>query len=160
LPIKLKIIKDICLGTAWLHGYKIIHRDLKPANILLDEHWNAKICDFGLSEIKKNTIGKNEQRVIRGSYYWMSPEALMARPVDEKTDIYAIGIIIWQLMTVNNIPLPQYNSSSDLTEGVTEGVRPIFEKKTNSKINKKFDGKMLGYRKRKKTFSPRVHENF
>jgi len=54
LPLKLKICKDICLGTAWLHSKNIIHRDLKPANILVDEHWNAKICDFGLSEIKKS----------------------------------------------------------------------------------------------------------
>jgi len=54
--LKLKICKDLCLGTAFIHGNKIIHRDLKPANILLDENWNAKICDFGLSKIKKMLI--------------------------------------------------------------------------------------------------------
>jgi serine/threonine protein kinase len=52
---KVKMLKDIALGMNWLHCSKpaIIHRDLKPTNVLVDEHWNMKICDFGLSAINR-----------------------------------------------------------------------------------------------------------
>jgi len=127
------------LGTAWLHGNKIIHRDLKPANILLDEHWNAKICDFGLSDIKKNTDGHHEdldsKGRIRGSYFWMSPEALLAKEVDERTDVFAIGIIIWQIMTIKTDVYPQYENAHDLTQGVAfNSVRPIIPKNISPPI--------------------------
>jgi len=139
LPLKLKISKDICLGTAWLHGNKIIHRDLKPANILIDEHWNAKICDFGLSDIKKNTDGHKEdldsKGRIRGSYFWMSPEALLARETDERTDVYAIGIIIWQIMTTETDVYPQYDNARDLTRGVAvDNTRPEIPKTLSPSI--------------------------
>jgi len=131
LPLKLKICKDICLGTAWLHSKNIIHRDLKPANILVDEHWNAKICDFGLSEIKKSAEehGPKKKTRITGSYFWMSPEALSAREVDERTDVFAIGIIIWQIMTTQTDVYPQYNDATALTKGVAvDGIIPDTKK--------------------------------
>jgi len=126
LPLKFKISKDICQGTEWLHGKKIIHRDLKPANVLLDEYWNAKICDFGLSDIKKNI----DPTRIRGSYPWMSPEALQ-KPgeIDERTDVYSIGIIIWQIMTGKSEIYPGYENSQEFAQAIClDAMRPEIKK--------------------------------
>eukprot|EP01124_Arcella_intermedia_P025180 TRINITY_DN4445_c0_g1_i1.p1 TRINITY_DN4445_c0_g1~~TRINITY_DN4445_c0_g1_i1.p1 ORF type:complete len:490 (-),score=99.88 TRINITY_DN4445_c0_g1_i1:511-1980(-) len=102
VPIKemLQISIDIAKGMAWLHQFKpqpIIHKDLKPTNIMLDSKGNAKIIDFGLSEVQKQR--EMENRRFAGSASWMSPEMLLGKSYTEKIDVYAYGIILWQIFT-------------------------------------------------------------
>ncbi|CAI9089140.1 OLC1v1023651C1 [Oldenlandia corymbosa var. corymbosa] len=93
--IRKKIISDIAKGLAYLHeecSPKIIHLDIKPENILLDETFNAKISDFGLSKL----IEKDQSRVIttmRGTPGYLAPEWLSAA-ITEKVDVYSFGIVM------------------------------------------------------------------
>jgi hypothetical protein len=84
-------------GMAYLHGGKppVLHRDLKSANLLLDESYNTKVCDFGLSRLKAQTRSMTGNC---GTVQWMAPEVLANRKYDEKADVYSFGIILWELL--------------------------------------------------------------
>ncbi|OIT36407.1 PREDICTED: G-type lectin S-receptor-like serine/threonine-protein kinase SD2-5 [Nicotiana attenuata] len=94
-----KIISDIAKGLAYLHedcSQKIIHLDIKPQNILLDQHLNAKISDFGLSKL----IEKDKSKVVtrmRGTPGYLAPEWLSSI-ITEKVDVYAFGIVLLELL--------------------------------------------------------------
>ncbi|CAI9089143.1 OLC1v1023653C1, partial [Oldenlandia corymbosa var. corymbosa] len=97
--IRKNIITDIAKGLAYLHeecSPKIIHLDIKPENILLDENFNAKISDFGLSKL----IEKDQSRVIttmRGTPGYLAPEWLSAA-ITEKADVYSFGIVMLEII--------------------------------------------------------------
>ncbi|XP_022775877.1 LOW QUALITY PROTEIN: G-type lectin S-receptor-like serine/threonine-protein kinase SD2-5 [Durio zibethinus] len=94
-----KIILDIAKGLAYLHedcNQKIIHLDIKPQNILLDENFNAKVSDFGLSKL----IGRDQSQVIttmRGTPGYMAPEWLSS-VITEKADVYSFGIVVLEIL--------------------------------------------------------------
>ena len=108
-----KIALDILYALEHAHSYSskstpsgIIHRDIKPANILLDKHGTAKVADFGLVKIlggDPDTVTKRvtltAEGVILGTYDFMSPEQKAGKPVDHRTDIYAVGVIIYSMLT-------------------------------------------------------------
>jgi tRNA A-37 threonylcarbamoyl transferase component Bud32 len=95
---RLKIMKDVAKGVAFLHGCRppIIHRDLKSHNVLLDEHWNCKLCDFGLARLK--SLNSDMSRV--GTPQWMAPEVLREEQYTEKADVYSFGVLVWELVTL------------------------------------------------------------
>jgi len=97
---KLKWAKDVAQGMNWLHCSKppIIHRDLKPSNLLVDENWTVKVCDFGLSAVKR-TEKLQDNGVAPGTPLWMSPEVLRGQPLNEKSDVYSFGIVLWEIIT-------------------------------------------------------------
>ncbi|KAL8506027.1 hypothetical protein ACS0TY_017037 [Phlomoides rotata] len=94
-----KIILDIAKGLAYLHEeclQKIIHLDIKPQNILLDEHFNAKLGDFGLSKL----IDRNQSKVVttmRGTPGYLAPEWLKSA-ITEKVDVYSFGVVILEIV--------------------------------------------------------------
>ena len=90
----IEISLDIALGMNYLHGQKILHCDLKSSNILLDERFNVKLGDFGLSKTKRKFHGrKNFKRV--GTPHWMAPEIMREEEYDEYSDVYSYGMILW-----------------------------------------------------------------
>ncbi|XVF11707.1 hypothetical protein REPUB_Repub08aG0050900 [Reevesia pubescens] len=97
--IRKKIILDIAKGLAYLHeecNQKIVHLDIKPQNILLDENFNAKVSDFGLSKL----IGRDQSQVIttmRGTPGYMAPEWLSS-VITEKVDVYSFGIVVLEIL--------------------------------------------------------------
>ncbi|KAL8510778.1 hypothetical protein ACS0TY_017554 [Phlomoides rotata] len=99
-----KIILDIAKGLAYLHEdcrQKIIHLDIKPQNILLDEHYNAKLADFGLSKL----IDRDQSQVVttmRGTPGYLAPEWLSA-VITEKVDVYSFGVVILEIVSGRKI---------------------------------------------------------
>jgi serine/threonine protein kinase len=100
------IVLNILSALETAHERGIIHRDIKPANILLDKDGTAKVADFGLVKIlggedrtatKKVTL--TVEGLVLGTYDFMSPEQKAGKPVDFRTDIYAIGVIIYSMLT-------------------------------------------------------------
>ncbi|PON96437.1 Mitogen-activated protein kinase kinase kinase [Trema orientale] len=96
---KLKMLRDICRGLMCIHRMKIVHRDLKSANCLVNKHWTVKICDFGLSRIMTETPMKDSSSA--GTPEWMAPELIRNEPFSEKCDIFSLGVIMWELCTLN-----------------------------------------------------------
>ncbi|XP_004505487.1 serine/threonine-protein kinase EDR1 isoform X1 [Cicer arietinum] len=96
---RLKMLRDICRGLMHIHRMKIIHRDVKSANCLVDKHWTVKICDFGLSRIVTDSPMRDSSSA--GTPEWMAPELIRNEPFTEKCDIFSLGVIMWELCTLN-----------------------------------------------------------
>ncbi|KAL7211624.1 hypothetical protein ACSBR2_014472 [Camellia fascicularis] len=96
---RVKIICDICRGLMCIHRMKIAHRDLKSANCLVDKHWTVKICDFGLSRVLTTRPMRDVSSA--GTPEWMAPELIRNERFTEKCDIFSLGVIIWELCTLN-----------------------------------------------------------
>ncbi|RAL47659.1 hypothetical protein DM860_017635 [Cuscuta australis] len=98
-PLRMKIALDVARGLEYLHERcypTVIHRNLKSSNILLDNNFNAKISDFGLSITGAN-INKSNAK-ISGSQGYVAPEYLLDGKLSDKTDVYAFGIILLELL--------------------------------------------------------------
>ncbi|KAL9146225.1 hypothetical protein ABFS82_13G096300 [Erythranthe guttata] len=96
---RLKMLSDICRGLTTIHRMKIVHRDLKSANCLVNKHWTVKICDFGLSRVLTTRPIKDSSSA--GTPEWMAPELIRNEPFTEKCDIFSLGVIMWELCTLN-----------------------------------------------------------
>lgn len=96
------LAKQICQGLAEAHHWGVIHRDLKPQNIMIDREGNAKIMDFGISRTTSGP-GITETGVIIGTPEYMSPEQVEAGETDQRSDIYALGVILYE-MTTGHVP--------------------------------------------------------
>ena len=94
----ISIAKQICEGLAEAHGLGIVHRDLKPSNIMLDDNGNARIMDFGIARPIKGK-GITGSGVMIGTPEYMSPEQVEAKEVDRRSDIYSLGIIMYEMLT-------------------------------------------------------------
>jgi len=91
-----EIARQICAGLAAAHDRGVIHRDLKPANIMLDGAGKVRITDFGLAGIAANLQGAE---IRAGTPAYMAPEQLGGREVTAKSDIYSIGLILYEILT-------------------------------------------------------------
>lgn len=87
------IARQLCAGLAAAHERGVLHRDLKPANVMLDEAGKVRLMDFGLA-----TVGAVED-VRVGTPAYMAPEQLLGRGVTERSDIYALGLVLYELFT-------------------------------------------------------------
>lgn len=98
LPAAIRILSQICDGLHAIHEAGIVHRDLKPDNILLTRTEIVKIADFGISAAD-STTNRSAQDSISGSLNYLSPEYVMSGEYDVRSDIYAIGVIAYELTT-------------------------------------------------------------
>jgi tRNA A-37 threonylcarbamoyl transferase component Bud32 len=120
-PTRLGVVKGIALGLAYLHSQEpapILHRDLKSSNVLIDESWNAKICDFGLARMKQ----ENATMTRCGTPAWIAPEVILRERYTEKADIYSLGIVMWEVAT-RKLPFAGENLARAAFD-VVEGKRP------------------------------------
>jgi serine/threonine-protein kinase len=94
-----EIVKQIALALSFAHKNHIIHRDVKPHNVLITREGTAKITDFGIAKaVNAGTIVGNTGTIM-GSVHYFSPEQARGGYVDEKSDIYSLGIVLYELIT-------------------------------------------------------------
>ena len=94
------VLRGICRGMAVAHRAGIVHRDLKPANVLLGEDDLVKIVDFGLAAAgTRGDLGLTRTGLILGTPYYIAPEQAQGGTVDPRTDIYSLGVIMYEMLT-------------------------------------------------------------
>jgi serine/threonine-protein kinase len=91
------VVAQLCEAMAFAHEKKIVHRDIKTANIMWTRDHKAKIMDFGLAKVIEEV--RNHTTVVSGTPYYMSPEQTLGKNVDHRTDIYSLGVTIFELAT-------------------------------------------------------------
>ena len=125
---KLILIYGIASALSYLHNHDIIHRDLKPENILIDEFYFPKVADFGFSKGGPNDSQnpKTISGTIKGTPLYMSPEIWRKSEYTKSSDIYAFGIVMYEIMTLER----PFNTIGifDLMQTIAKGNRPEFTK--------------------------------
>jgi serine/threonine-protein kinase len=92
-----EIARDICEALAYAHHQNVIHRDVKPGNIIVSDRGTAKLMDFGISKVLE--VGGAGLTQARGTPQYMPPEQILGREVDGRSDLYALGISIFEAVT-------------------------------------------------------------
>jgi len=91
---------DICIGMTVAHQQGIVHRDLKPANVLINQEGLLKIVDFGVAAAQREGDTQlTKTGYVIGSPKYMAPEQILGKKVDERADIYALGVMLYEMMT-------------------------------------------------------------
>ncbi|MGI6525323.1 MAG: serine/threonine-protein kinase [Bdellovibrionota bacterium] len=110
-----EVLRQICTGLQAIHNHDIIHRDMKPDNILLADGWNAKITDFGIAYLidgndeyssmkadNQNSTGTGtggtKKKQLVGTMRYISPESIEFGQYDKRSDIYAVGVILYEML--------------------------------------------------------------
>jgi tetratricopeptide (TPR) repeat protein len=94
----ISITKQICEGLIEAHRLGVVHRDLKPSNIMIDKQGNARIMDFGLARSLKEE-GITRRGIMIGTPHYMSPEQVEGDDIDQRSDIYSMGVILYEMLT-------------------------------------------------------------
>jgi serine/threonine protein kinase/Flp pilus assembly protein TadD len=94
----IRIAKQVCEGLSEAHRLGVVHRDLKPSNIMIDKEGNARIMDFGIARSLKEK-GITGAGVMIGTPEYMSPEQVEGKEVDQRSDIYSLGVILYEMVT-------------------------------------------------------------
>ena len=116
----IKIMDQILSAMSLAHKHNVIHRDLKPQNILMDKHGNIKIADFGIAvALNQNSVTQTNSAI--GSVHYMSPEQTRGGLVTKQSDIYSLGIILYELIT-GNVP---FNGDSAVSIALKHAQEPI-----------------------------------
>jgi serine/threonine-protein kinase len=94
----ISIAKQVCEGLSEAHKLGVVHRDLKPSNIMIDEEGNAKVMDFGIAR-SVEAAGVTQTGVMIGTPDYISPEQAEGEKIDQRSDIYSLGVILYEMMT-------------------------------------------------------------
>ena len=123
---------QLCDALAYAHTQKVVHRDIKPANIMWTRDKNTKIMDFGLAKSMGEVL--QQTTAVAGTPYYMSPEQTLGRNVDHRTDIYALGVTLFEMLT-GTVPFKEgdipyhhvHTPPPDVREHLPEAPAPMAE---------------------------------
>lgn len=132
-----EIVSSVACALDYAHDHGVIHRDIKPANILIQQVGGIKVTDFGIACVKE----KRDHREIAGTPVYMSPEQISGHEIDGRTDLYSLGVVLFELLTgrkpftapnlgtlrkkIVNDPVPQLR---EIRGGVPEYFQSIINK--------------------------------
>jgi len=128
--------EQLLSAFAYAHAQNVIHRDIKPDNILINSKQKIKILDFGIAKIKESNL-KTRTGVKMGTITYMSPEQIQATTIDHRTDIYSLGVVLWEMVTGK----PPYNVNNqthfEISNDIVNKPLPnpnLFNSKLSNKV--------------------------
>jgi len=99
VPVTLTIGKQLCRALEVAHEQGVIHRDIKPQNLLLDATGTLKVMDFGVARLAAGSSGLTEVGMLIGTPSYMAPEQLLGDNFDQRIDLYAVGVVLFECLT-------------------------------------------------------------
>jgi serine/threonine protein kinase len=105
------IIAHVCMALHYAHekhdldgrALRIIHRDVSPSNVLISHDGAVKVCDFGVAKAHHRGAEHTERGVLKGKFSYMSPEQCQSKPIDRRSDVFSIGILLYELTTLSKL---------------------------------------------------------
>ena len=119
----LRLISHVLAALEYAHARGVIHRDLKPANILLPSPNWALLADFGIAKLMNENQNLTMSGFIIGTAAYMAPEQAAGRPVDARTDLYSLGVVLYEMLT-GRVPFDSDTPMAVLTKHVYEAPPP------------------------------------
>ncbi|KAF0206391.1 MAG: serine/threonine protein kinase [Gallionellaceae bacterium] len=100
LPVAqvLNVVLQVALGLAYAHEHGIVHRDVKPSNIMVIRDGHVKITDFGIARMESASV-RTQTGMVLGSPKYMSPEQVMGKLIDQRSDIFSLGVMLYEMLT-------------------------------------------------------------
>jgi serine/threonine-protein kinase len=100
LPVDqaIDIVAQVAMGLAYAHEHGIIHRDIKPSNIMVGRDGHVKITDFGIARMASSAV-RTQTGMVLGSPKYMSPEQVMGKLADQRSDIFSLGVMLYEMLT-------------------------------------------------------------
>ena len=139
------IVIQICEALSHAHGNGLIHRDIKPHNILIDKNNQVKVADFGIARAVTNKTMTNNDNTM-GSVNYFSPEQARGGYIDEKSDIYSLGIVFYEMLTGQlpfkgespiSVALKHVNEFVPAPSVVNNNIPPYIDEVVSKCTNKK-----------------------
>lgn len=93
----LDIAAQVASGLAYAHEHEIVHRDIKPSNIMVIRDGHVKITDFGIARMASSAV-RTQTGMVLGSPKYMSPEQVLGKPIDQRSDIFSLGVMLYEML--------------------------------------------------------------
>src|SRR5918911_1468043 len=129
LPVAraLEIAIEVARGLGFAHEHGLVHRDVKPQNVILNGDGRAKVTDFGIARsLEVQGVGVTQSGAVLGTSNYIAPEQASGRPVDRTTDVYSLGVVLFELLT-GEVPFPGESFVAVAMQHVSEPPPSVLE---------------------------------
>jgi eukaryotic-like serine/threonine-protein kinase len=138
VPEAVEIVRQVLAGARYAHAHGIIHRDLKPQNVLVDAEGRARVTDFGIARAGASEITQTGS--VLGTAQYLSPEQAQGLPVTAASDIYSVGVLLYEALT-GRVPFEAESPVTVALKQVSERPRPPSE--LNPAVSRALDAVVL-----------------
>jgi len=134
LPVRrvLELGAEVARALSFAHAQGLVHRDVKPQNVLLNGEGQAKVTDFGIVR-SLDAVGQTETGTVLGTSHYVAPEQARGERVDAQTDVYSVGVVLYELLA-GEVPYPGDNFLSVALKHVNDEVPSVLERRPDSPL--------------------------